>query len=188
MKGKVLMGVGLVMLLAALALAGFNTWDEARAEGDAAELLAQLELPAETEPLPAYILHPHMEMPTLEVDGRQYIGVVSIPSLGIQLPVLSQWSEDGARTAPCRYEGSAYTDDLIIAGHNYRSHFGSLKNVGVGDLVCFTDAEGHVFRHTVAQVEVLDGSAVEEMSAGDWDLTLFTCTYGGQARVTVRCT
>ena len=26
------------------------------------------------------------------------------------------------------------------------------------------------------------------MTSGDWDLTLFTCTYGGQERYTVRCT
>ena len=29
---------------------------------------------------------------------------------------------------------------------------------------------------------------IEEMAAGDWDLTLFTCTLGGQARLTLRCT
>jgi sortase A len=25
------------------------------------------------------------------------------------------------------------------------------------------------------------------MESGDWDLTLFTCTTGGQSRITVRC-
>ena len=33
----------------------------------------------------------------------------------------------------------------------------------------------------------LPETAVEEMRAGEWDLTLFTCTYDGRARVTVRC-
>ncbi|MGN0969549.1 MAG: sortase, partial [Evtepia sp.] len=53
--------------------------------------------------------------------------------------------------------------------------------------VLFTDADGNQFRYTVAQVETLAKTAVEEMAAGDWDLTLFTCTLGGQTRVTVRC-
>ena len=35
--------------------------------------------------------------------------------------------------------------------------------------------------------ETLPETAVEEMRAGEWDLTLFTCTYDGRARVTVRC-
>ena len=37
------------------------------------------------------------------------------------------------------------------------------------------------------RVETLPETAVEEMRAGEWDLTLFTCTYDGRARVTVRC-
>lgn len=36
-------------------------------------------------------------------------------------------------------------------------------------------------------METLPETAVEEMRAGEWDLTLFTCTYDGRARVTVRC-
>ena len=30
-------------------------------------------------------------------------------------------------------------------------------------------------------------TSVQEMTDGDWDLTLFTCTVGGKSRVTVRC-
>ena len=51
----------------------------------------------------------------------------------------------------------------------------------------FTDVSGAVHRYTVMQVETLAPTAVDEMTGGDWDLTLFTCTYSGQARVTVRC-
>jgi sortase A len=36
-------------------------------------------------------------------------------------------------------------------------------------------------------MEILSPFAVEEMTSGDWDMTLFTCTVGGQSRVTVRC-
>ena len=35
-------------------------------------------------------------------------------------------------------------------------------------------------------LEILQPTAVEEMTAGEFDLTLFTCTYGGKSRVTVR--
>lgn len=190
--GKILMTAGLLLLAAALCLGGYNIWDEQRAASSVAEVLAQVETPATPQPTPedptpAYVLHPEMEMPTVEVDGRRYIGVVSIPSLGLELPVMSQWSDANSKIAPCRYKGSAYTGDLIIAGHNYRTHFGSLKNVGVGDQVRFTDGDGNVFTYAVVEVEVLDKTALEEMEAGDWALTLFTCTYGGQTRLTLRC-
>ena len=193
-RGTILMTIGLLLLAAALFLAGYNIWDEHRAEGSAQQVLDQLvsetpqpEPPAPEEPTPEYILHPEMDMPTVEVDGNRYIGRVTIPALGLELPVMSQWSYPNLKIAPCRYQGSAYTGDLIIAGHNYRTHFGPLKNLGVGDAVLFTDADGNQFRYTVAQVENLAKTAVEEMAAGDWDLTLFTCTLGGQTRVTVRC-
>lgn len=193
-RGTILMTIGLLLLAAALFLAGYNIWDEHRAEGSAQQVLDQLvsETPqpeplAPEEPTPEYILHPEMDMPTVEVDGNRYIGRVTIPALGLELPVMSQWSYPNLKIAPCRYQGSAYTGDLIIAGHNYRTHFGPLKNLGVGDTVLFTDADGNQFRYTVAQVENLAKTAVEEMASGDWDLTLFTCTLGGQTRVTVRC-
>ncbi|MCI6909376.1 MAG: sortase, partial [Clostridiales bacterium] len=79
--------------------------------------------PGETE-IPDYVLNPAMEMPETAVDGASYIGVLRIPALGLSLPVIGEWSDDGAKLAPCRYAGSAYTDDLVIAGHNYRTHFG----------------------------------------------------------------
>ena len=40
----------------------------------------------------------------------------------------------------------------------------------------------------VAETEVLEATAIEEMVTGGWDLTLFTCTLSGQTRFTVRCT
>lgn len=188
--GKVLMTIGLLLLAAALVLAGYNIWEENRAERSASAVLEQFPgEPAEPpgEETPTYLLYPEMEMPTVEIDGRRYIGRLSIPAMGLSLPVLSQWSSADGKLAPCRYQGSAYTGDLIIAGHNYRSHFGPLKYVGVGDEVLFTDADGNLFSYTVAALEILDGAAVEEMKAGDWDLSLFTCTYGGQTRLTLRC-
>ena len=83
--------------------------------------------------------------------------------------------------------GSAYTDDLIIAAHNYTRHFGNLKNLEPGDRIIFTDVDGNVFSYEVILRETLMPTAIEEMESGDWDLTLFTCTIGGAYRVTVRC-
>ena len=51
----------------------------------------------------------------------------------------------------------------------------------------FTDMNGVVTRYVVAQTEVLDGTDISGMLSGGWDLSLYTCTYGGSARFTVRC-
>ena len=197
--GTWLMTGGLLLIAAALLLAGYNLWDERRADSYAADTLAEVravipdpEPPAETaDPseavIPDYILDPGRDMPAAEVDGEAYIGTLKIPKLDLELPVMEDWSYPRLRKAPCRYRGSAYQEDLIIAAHNYRCHFGSLKELHPGDEVLFTDIDGNVFRYAVAETEILGGGDVEAMESGDWALTLFTCTIGGKTRVTVRC-
>ena len=146
------------------------------------ETAAEAEAPA----VPEYLLDAEREMPVQTVDGRDYVGVLTIPALGLELPVLSQWDYDGLKVAPCRYSGSLYQNNLIICAHNYASHFGRLKNLHVGDTAIFTDMDENIVRFQLAAQETIQPEDLEAMEAGDWDLTLFTCTVGGQSRVTVR--
>ena len=192
-----MLGAGLLLIAAALALAAYNVIDAQRAARSAAqalEALSQTTAVSAAEPeeasadnAPAYLADPEMPMPTVSFDGNDYIGRVDIPSLGLSLPVISEWSYPRLKIAPCRYTGSAYLDNLIIAAHNYSSHFGNLNRLNTGDTVMFTDVDGNQFTYAVSLIEDLPGTAIEEMQAGEWDLTLFTCTLGGRSRVTVRC-
>ncbi len=192
--------LGLLLIAAALFLTLHNTREQSQAGENASEALEILEqviptressllpsAPQSNDILPDYVIDPNMEMPIETIDGEDYIGKLEIPAIDRALPVISQWSYPNLKIAPCRYEGSAYLDNLIIAAHNYETHFGPIKNLRIGDRVTFTDTAGNVFLYQVVEVEMLDGTAIEEMSAGKWDLTLFTCTIGGVSRVTVRC-
>ncbi len=206
-RNKLYTAIGLLLLAAALFLTAYNLWSDAmaavsidvvleqlRPELEEAEEKAEISLPAlpsgeslEEVYIPDYILNPEMEMPEEGIDGQQYIGVLRIPALSLELPVIREWSYPSLQIAPCRYAGSAYLNNMIIAAHNYYSHFGYLKNLSQGDEITFTDMDGNEFRYEVAALETLSPFAIEEMTSGDWDLTLFTCTVGGQSRVTVRC-
>ena len=182
-----LMLLGLLLITAALFLTGYNIWDEERANVAATEVLEQVNLPlVDDEATPDYELNPYMEMPIKTLDNHGYIGVLDIPALNISLPIMTDWSYPKLRIVPNRYLGSVYTDDMIIAGHNYRTHFGSLKLLSSGDRISFTDMDGNVFDYQVVEIEVLKGTDVQLMEDGDWDLTLFTCTIGGENRTTVR--
>ena len=108
-------------------------------------------------------------------------------TLELTLPVAGDWSYALLDLAPCRYAGSAYLDDLVILGHNYRGFFRDLSQLQPGDTVFFTDTDGNRFSYAAADFEQLRLSQTEDMLAGDWDLTLFTCTTGGRARCAVRC-
>lgn len=194
---KICMVSGLLLIAAALCLFVYNKREAESAAQTAEQALQEisdvphvLEQPQKSEIhsiIPDYISDPTMEMPTVEVDGNFYIGILEIHALELSLPVISEWNDTRLKQAPCRYKGSVYLDNLIIAGHNYKKHFGGLKNLQIGDTITFTDMDEHCFSYTVTALEELDGTAIEAMESGDWDLTLFTCTIGGKKRVTVRC-
>lgn len=201
--GTLLIVLGAVLVLSALGMTCSNLWKDSRAGKAAQESLEKLTAPLpqpektqENEQLPLlvdpaeielYEAYPYMDMPEQEVDGRMYIGVLEIETLELRLPILSQWSDSDYQIAPCRYSGSAYQNDLVIAGHNYGSHFRRLSDLSIGDTVRFTDVDGNVFVYVMVDIELLNADQVEEIRTGDWDLTLFTCTVGGQQRIAIRC-
>lgn len=186
--GIMLIVIGSVLILAAFSLVGYNIWDDHRAQTAIDSVLDQISLKDPDDvAVPDYLLDPTHEMPSMEIDGYLYIGKLSVPSLDLELPVMETWDYERMKIAPCRYAGTAYLNNLVICAHNYASHFGRLKNLLPGDAVTFTDMDGNVFFYEVAEVQTLASTSVEEMKSGGWDLTLFTCTFDGQARVTVRC-
>lgn len=143
---------------------------------------------AEPDVDPVDVPHEHREaMTVVEVDDYGYIGYLSFPSLELELPVMDQLDKARLKLAPCLFYGSLYTDDLVIAAHNYQSSFGQMKNISIGDTILFTDMDGVVHTYTVEDIEILNPTDVTEMVASGWNLSLYTCTYDGSQRLTVRC-
>lgn len=184
-KGAVLITIGLLLILAAICLTGYNLIDEYRAGNESETALAELTpfIPSE----PVFSPDPNAEMPTINIDGYDYIGTLKIPALELDLPVMAQWDYKRLRRAPCRYTGSVYRNDMVICAHNYPRHFGHIKNLSENDAVIFTDVDGNVFPYHVISIEILKPTDVELMETANCGLTLFTCTIGGRTRVTVRC-
>ncbi len=208
-KGRFSTTLGLLLIAAALCLTGYNIYDSNRAGKESDDFLTEL-APMIGEPIPGsgryayddpqyallhpdeieypdYMLNPEMEMPTTEIKGKPCIGILTIPSLEKSFPIISEWSYPNLKTAPCRYSGSAYLDNMVICGHNYKKHFGPVRDLPLGAEILFTDVDGNIFRYTVSEVENIRPAAIDDMLSGDWDLTLFTCTASTRARVAVRC-
>ena len=197
-KGLPLMMAGLLLVAAALCLCGYNIYDSQRA-GETARQAAQalqaalpeeetetLSLPGE-EMIPDYVLNPGMDMPHVIVDGEAYIGLLEIPALGLTLPVMEEWSYPRLQLAPCRYSGSVYAGNMVVVAHNYRAHFGRLTELSPGDMVYFTDVDGHRFAYTMEAREVVAPTSARELKESGWALVLFTCTADGRSRTAVYC-
>lgn len=122
-----------------------------------------------------------------DVNENGYIGYLTIEALDLKLPVMNEWDYDKLLVSPCRYYGSVKTDDLVICAHNSTAHFGRLKELNAGDVILFTDIHDNTYVYEVMDIEILEPTDIKEMIENDYDLTLYTCTYAGVARVTVRC-
>ncbi len=194
--------LGTALIFGALSLFIYNYHEATEAEMVSMNLLPQLmeviedNEKAATQPetyvqpvgTPIEFLDPSaFEMTEVEIDGYAYIGYLSIPSLNLELPIMADWDDTRLEIAPCRYTGSVRGEDLVLMAHNYTTLFGGLSKLSEGDSVIFTDMDGVRTEYQVVGHDILEPSAVEEMTSGDFDLTLFTCTYGGKSRVTVYC-
>lgn len=191
---NVLLFVGCGFIIIACALFLLNQQEQKNAAAASQQVMETIreqktEIKTETVitvPLEPVIV-PESEMKVVEIDGYGYIGSLRIPTLGLELPIMTDWSYPQLKIAPCRYSGNSFSDDLVIMAHNYPKHFGNLGDMRVGDIVTFTDMDNNISRYQVVALDILAATAVEDMTAGEYDLTMFTCTYGGESRITVRC-
>lgn len=181
--------LGAAALAFALLLTAWNLFDADRAGKTADAALSRLvetrtQAPASAQALPESL----RTLQSVEIDGREYVGVVEIPSLSLSLPVLKDWSYEGLKLAPCRYAGSPYTNDLVLCAHNYISHFSALRWIDMGVDVYFTTVAGESFHYVTVNRETIYPTEAERMKTADgWSLTLFTCYTGGYSRCAIRC-
>lgn len=203
--GVICMTMGTLLILSALSLVLLNYYEADKASKASAQLLPQLEehikgklqekadVSDEDENITVTeiivtddIVH-DKEMTEVLINGYKYVGYILFPTLELELPVISECDDTKLKTAPCRYSGSAWSDDLVIAGHNYKQHFGRLSECKEGDSIYFVDMDGYAFEYEVILTDILASTAIDEMTSGEYDLSLFTCDYSGQNRVTLRC-
>ena len=192
--GVVLMALGLVLLAGAAGLLIWNQQEADKAAAASADLMPKLSeairenTPKEQQKIHSLVYEEQQPvMKTAEIDGHSYIGYLTIPKLGLELPVMSEWSDANLKIAPCRFDGTTMEENLVLAAHNYKKHFGPIRRLKPGDQVIFVDAENVTTVYEVVATDAVAPTAVEEVTAGDYDLALVTCTYGGNTRLVVYC-
>lgn len=199
MKSKIgitFMTIGVMLIVAALSLVAYNIYADNSAEKKSHEILTILEEEInerlENNSIsinanPTNNDETSNKNESIVINDNEYIGIIYIPDINIKLPVMKQWNYDNLKISPCRYNGDVKYNDLIIAAHNYSSHFGQLKHLVCDDLVYFIDVNGKTHDYVIKSIEIVNGQDVDKMLSGDWPLTLFTCNFNGSARVTIRC-
>ena len=182
--------LGVICLICSVGFVVYNSWESESAAKATESLLKDVQTVIEEQKAEQKIEQPNIsqtEMATVKVGDYECIGILSIPALEVELPVLTDWSYAKLKKAPCLYYGSYYEKDFVIAAHDYKSHFGRLSQLQAGDIIVFSTTGGTEHYYEVVLLETLPKNATEEMITAGFDLSLYTCTVGGGSRVTVRC-
>ena len=119
--------------------------------------------------------------------------VLNIPSLGINYPVLSDTSEELLKISLNKFWGPSpnTVGNYCIVGHNYKNKkmFGKLADIKNGDIVELTDNSGKTIKYAVYNKYVVnpeDVACTSQLTNGNKEVTLITCTNYGKQRLVVK--
>lgn len=171
------------MVVSAGGLQVHNEVENSKLETKSLEVVAQIE-----EIFDEYLADENVErVDRVEIDNTTYIGVLTIPCLNnMSLGVIDRYTDENLKVSICRYSGGIGKSKMVIAGHNYKYSFGQLSKMKVGSIAYFKTLEGVTYQYRCTEILELSPKDVDKMQEGNWDMTLFTCTYDGRNRLTLR--
>lgn len=179
-NSKILIFIGIIFISLSLFFEVKNTLEENKASRNASIMLNEL-----TEVIEDNKDNKVTPMVYSTIRGYDCFGVITIPSLGIELPILNTWDYERLDIGPCIYYGNINENNLVICGHSYKSHFKYLYNLDMDDYVIITDVNNNQYVYQVKDMNVISPKDTDEVIENDFDLTLFTCYNSGSQRIVI---
>lgn len=135
------------------------------------------------------------EQKSIASDGTVYytIGVINIPSINVNYPILSTYSDALLKISPCKFHGPNPNEvgNLCIAGHNYKNSkfFSKVPTLKNGDKVEITDLGGNTVKYAVYDKYIVNPDELEctsQLTNGKKEITLITCTNDNKKRYIIK--
>ncbi len=166
-----ILGIALVVVSLAVLLISFVSQN--LSAGNARNLVVQLRqlMPNIQNATPDDRIN--VMMPSMEIQGDNFCGILEIPAYNADLPVRSAWDSRRLSDYPCRFTGSIYDGSLIIGGTDNSGQFDFMKNITGGDLVYVMDMTGGRYRCIVTDVYRTKDVSSNHLMSLDADLVLF---------------
>lgn len=136
---------------------------------------------------------------TIQLKGYDVIGIVTIPKINIQYPILAietsnpEETKEPMRYGIVKYWGGNVNDygNLSIAGHNNYNGtmFGKTKNLEIGDIVELTDLTKTTMQYEIYDIFITDPNDIRILATNDEtirEVTLITCTNGNRERLILK--
>lgn len=126
-------------------------------------------------------------MPVLQIQGRDFCGLIDFPAYGRKLPVSGSWEPGKLSVCPSRFWGSAYDGSLVIGGSELKGQFDFFDRIDMGDMITVTDMTGAEFDYQVVWVERSSEADPQWLLSPEYDLTLFAREAFSLNYISVRC-
>ena len=123
------------------------------------------------------------------IDNYKTIGILKIPSLKIEYPIISETTNAALKISVTKYWGPNPNEvgNLVILGHNYKSSYmlSKLPNIKIGDIIKITDKKGKTIDYKVYETKTIDpndASCTSQKTDGKKEVTVITCIDNGKNR------
>ena len=124
-----------------------------------------------------------------EYKGYKIIGIIQIPKIDIEYPILENTTDEAMKISITKAWGNRIneTGNLGLAGHNNYdgTMFGKTKNLIVGDTFKLIDVEKNTVEYKIYEIIMVkpdDTSVVKAEKPGTKEVTLITCNKGNKER------
>lgn len=129
----------------------------------------------------------------LKYKGQKVIGLIEIPAIDLEYPILEKTTKLAMATSISRYYGGEINElgNVSLAGHNNYSGtmFGRNKNLKKGDKVLLTDLTGKTLEYEIFDIFVThpdDTKVLETKDKTIREVTLITCKNGRSERLIIK--
>lgn len=129
----------------------------------------------------------------LEFEGYKVIGIIRIPEIDLEYPILEQTTQATMKTSISRFWGEEINSfgNVSLAGHNNYdgTMFGKNKKLKIGDIVELTDLSGTTIQYEIKEIFKTDPNDVTILQTADSkirEVTLITCTNGRAERLIIK--
>ena len=121
------------------------------------------------------------------------IGIISIPKIKLEYPILDKTTKDNMRISITRFSGGDVNKNgnLALAGHNNYdgTMFGKNKQLVIGDKIYLTDLQKNTVEYEIKSIFKTDPNDVSILETQDKEkkeLTLITCTNPNKERLIIK--
>ena len=188
-KLKIYQALRIILIIATIVVASLvikKYYNSSKTENEAKDILMQIKEDLKEQ-------EPSTETIEAELGGYKVIGIIKIPKINLEYPILEKTNTESLNISITKFWGNEINEigNVTLAGHNNLNGvmFGKIKKLENGDIIELTDKQNITLKYEIFETNVIDPndiSCILPIEKGTREVTLITCTNGRANRFIVK--